>query len=109
MERFRARVATSLPAGSATPAATAPPAIDLKALAIPIIGINGAFDSPYAKTHRFWREATVFQNGDSSRKDAPDGGRCRRPHASRVRGRNEPVHRPVRPLTQPTPPVQPMP
>ena len=23
---------------------------------------NGAFDSPYAKTHRLWREAKVFQN-----------------------------------------------
>jgi pimeloyl-ACP methyl ester carboxylesterase/catechol 2,3-dioxygenase-like lactoylglutathione lyase family enzyme len=62
MERFRARVAASLPAGSTTPASPAMPAVDLRALAIPIIGINGAYDSPYAKTHRFWREASVFQN-----------------------------------------------
>ena len=61
MERFRARVATTLPAGSATPVG-APPPVDLAALTIPIIGINGSFDSPYAKTHRLWREAKTFQN-----------------------------------------------
>jgi pimeloyl-ACP methyl ester carboxylesterase len=60
MERFRARVATTLPAASAPPAA--PPPIDLAALTIPILGINGSFDSPYAKTHRLWREAKTFQN-----------------------------------------------
>ncbi len=60
MERFRARVATTLPAASAP--AAAPPAVDLAALTIPILGINGSFDSPYAKTHRLWREAKTFQN-----------------------------------------------
>jgi len=35
---------------------------DLTALAIPMIAINGSFDAPYAKTHRFWREAHVFEN-----------------------------------------------
>ena len=39
-----------------------PPSVDLAALTIPIIGINGSFDSPYAKTHRLWREAKTFQN-----------------------------------------------
>ena len=60
MERFRARVATTLPAASAPPAA--PPPVDLAALTTPILGINGSFDSPYAKTHRLWREAKTFQN-----------------------------------------------
>ena len=60
MERFRARVATTLPAASAP--AAAPPPVDLAALTIPILGINGSFDSPYAKTHRLWREAKTFQN-----------------------------------------------
>jgi pimeloyl-ACP methyl ester carboxylesterase/catechol 2,3-dioxygenase-like lactoylglutathione lyase family enzyme len=60
MERFRARVSTTLPAASAPPAALPP--VDLAALTIPILGINGSFDSPYAKTHRLWREAKTFQN-----------------------------------------------
>jgi pimeloyl-ACP methyl ester carboxylesterase len=60
MERFRARVATTLPAASAPP--TPPPSVDLAALTIPILAINGSFDSPYAKTHRLWREAKTFQN-----------------------------------------------
>ena len=29
---------------------------------VPILGVNGSFDSPYAKTQRLWREAHVFQN-----------------------------------------------
>jgi pimeloyl-ACP methyl ester carboxylesterase len=62
MERFRARVASTLPAGSSTPAVPAGPVVDVTALSIPIIAINGAFDSPYAKTYRLWREAKVFQN-----------------------------------------------
>jgi len=66
MDRFRQRVATARPTG-ATAAPTPPPtpatpAVDLSKLSIPIIGINGAFDSPYSKTHRLWREAKVFQN-----------------------------------------------
>lgn len=62
MERFRARVASALPAGSPTLTVPAGPVVDLTALSVPIIAINGAFDSPYAKTHRLWREANVFQN-----------------------------------------------
>jgi pimeloyl-ACP methyl ester carboxylesterase/uncharacterized glyoxalase superfamily protein PhnB len=62
MERFRARVATILPAASATPAASAGPPVNVAALTIPILAINGSFDTPYAKTHRLWREAKTFQN-----------------------------------------------
>jgi hypothetical protein len=63
MDRFRSRVAAARPAGSpaATPAPP-PPAVDLTKLDIPIIAINGSFDNPYRKTHRFWREARTFQN-----------------------------------------------
>jgi hypothetical protein len=38
------------------------PAVDVSKLSIPIIAINGSFDSPYSKTHRLWREARTFQN-----------------------------------------------
>lgn len=69
MERFRSRVASARPAAAAAPArtptappASATPAVDLTKLSIPIIAINGAFDSPYSKTHRLWREAGTFQN-----------------------------------------------
>jgi len=67
MDRFRARVASTRPAGTTPAAATtpppaAPPAVDLGKLSIPIIAINGSFDSPYSKTHRLWREAKTFQN-----------------------------------------------
>ncbi len=62
MERFRNRVASSRPAGSAPVSTQARPAVDLASLDIPIIAINGSFDSPYRKTHRLWREAKVFQN-----------------------------------------------
>ena len=41
---------------------TTPRAADLATLAIPIIAMNGSFDTPYAKTHRLWREAKLFQN-----------------------------------------------
>jgi pimeloyl-ACP methyl ester carboxylesterase len=61
MNRFRARVAAARPAGS-PPIAAAPPAVDLTKLGIPILAVNGSFDSPYAKTQRIWREARVFQN-----------------------------------------------
>jgi pimeloyl-ACP methyl ester carboxylesterase len=63
MERFRARVAAARPAGSpaAAPAPAAPP-VDLTKLSIPILAVNGAFDNPYRKTHRLWREAQTFQN-----------------------------------------------
>ena len=46
-----------------TPLATGTAAtVDLTKLTIPIIGINGAFDGPYAKTMRLWREVKVFHN-----------------------------------------------
>jgi len=61
MDRFRSRVAQTRPANSPTPSATPPP-IDLKKLNIPILAVNGSFDSPYAKTQRLWREAPLFQN-----------------------------------------------
>jgi hypothetical protein len=68
MDRFRARVASARP--TTTPAPNTPPvslnvvepAVDLSKLRIPIIAINGAFDNPYSKTHRLWREAVTFQN-----------------------------------------------
>ena len=67
MDRFRSRVSSARPATAATPNITpAPPAaptvVDLSKLSIPIIAINGAFDNPYSKTHRLWREAGTFQN-----------------------------------------------
>lgn len=67
MERFRQRVAAARPTAGAPSApapspVTAAPGVDLTKLAIPILAINGSFDSPYSKTHRLWREAKVFQN-----------------------------------------------
>jgi pimeloyl-ACP methyl ester carboxylesterase len=64
MQRFRDRVASLRPAGSAAAAApaAAAPAVDLTTVTIPIIAINGSFDNPYRKTHRLWREARTFQN-----------------------------------------------
>ena len=68
MDRFRSRVAaarpTTAPAPNTSPVSlnTAAPAVDLSKLRIPIIAINGAFDNPYSKTHRLWREAATFQN-----------------------------------------------
>ncbi|MGC4081948.1 MAG: alpha/beta hydrolase [Vicinamibacterales bacterium] len=61
MERFRTRVTQLRPAN--TPAVSATPLqIDLRQLAVPILAVNGSFDSPYAKTQRLWREAHVFEN-----------------------------------------------
>ena len=40
----------------------APLKIDLASLDIPMLAINGEFDSPYAKTFRLWREAKDFTN-----------------------------------------------
>jgi pimeloyl-ACP methyl ester carboxylesterase len=63
MERFRSRVAATRPAGgNLPPPPAAVPAPDLAKLRIPIIAVNGSFDSPYSKTHRLWREAKIFQN-----------------------------------------------
>jgi pimeloyl-ACP methyl ester carboxylesterase len=61
MDRFRSRVAQSRPANSAPVSAT-PLKIDLSKLDVPILAVNGSFDSPYAKTQRIWREAKVFEN-----------------------------------------------
>jgi pimeloyl-ACP methyl ester carboxylesterase len=64
MNRFRARVTSLNPSGRAAPppATDAPRVADLTSLTIPIVAINGSFDTPYAKTHRLWREARVFEN-----------------------------------------------
>jgi pimeloyl-ACP methyl ester carboxylesterase len=62
MDRFRSRVARSRPAGSAPVSQQPGPAVDLQHLDVPILAVNGSFDNPHAKTHRFWREARVFQN-----------------------------------------------
>jgi len=61
MERFRARVAQMRPA-NAPPIASTPPQVDVTTLTVPILGVNGSFDNPYAKTQRLWREARVFEN-----------------------------------------------
>jgi pimeloyl-ACP methyl ester carboxylesterase len=61
MTRFRNRVAQSRPAGSA-PVSSAPLQIDIRSLNVPILAVNGAFDNPYAKTQRLWREAHTFEN-----------------------------------------------
>jgi pimeloyl-ACP methyl ester carboxylesterase len=62
MDRFRARVAAARPAGSPPVSAERAPSVDLAALNVPILAVNGSFDNPHGKTHRFWREARVFQN-----------------------------------------------
>lgn len=65
MERFRARVGTTLASGRGGAAMTAMrtgPTLDLTKVSVPIIAINGLFDNPYSKTHRLWREARTFQN-----------------------------------------------
>lgn len=61
MDRFRARVTAARPAAG-PPAQQAGPTPDLSKLSIPILAVNGAFDAPYSKTHRLWREAKIFQN-----------------------------------------------
>jgi pimeloyl-ACP methyl ester carboxylesterase len=61
MERFRNRVAQARPANSA-PVSSTPLKLDLPHLNVPILAVNGSFDSPYAKTQRIWREAPLFQN-----------------------------------------------
>jgi pimeloyl-ACP methyl ester carboxylesterase len=43
------------------PAAVPRPEIDLKHINIPILAVVGEFDSPYARTHRLWREAPNFK------------------------------------------------
>jgi pimeloyl-ACP methyl ester carboxylesterase len=61
MDRFRSRVAASRPANQ-PPVAQSAPRVDLAKLEVPILAVNGSFDSPYAKTQRLWREAHVFQS-----------------------------------------------
>ena len=61
MDRFRSRVASTRPA-SQPAVSTQPLQVDLTKLNIPILAVNGSFDSPYAKTQRIWREAPVFEN-----------------------------------------------
>jgi hypothetical protein len=62
MERFRSRVSAARPTAAATPAPAPAPVVDVSKLSIPILAINGSFDSPYSKTHRLWREGHTFQN-----------------------------------------------
>jgi pimeloyl-ACP methyl ester carboxylesterase len=62
MERFRTRMTSLAPAARPSGGSAAPPSPDLAALAIPIIAINGSFDTPHAKTQRLWREAKNFQS-----------------------------------------------
>ena len=61
MDRFRERMAQARPTAS-TPTAATGPRIDLTKLTVPILAVNGSFDSPYTKTQRLWREAHVFEN-----------------------------------------------
>jgi pimeloyl-ACP methyl ester carboxylesterase len=62
MTRFRSRVATSRPAGDRPVSEQPRVTVDLKALTIPILAVNGSFDNPHAKTHRLWREVQTFHN-----------------------------------------------
>jgi len=62
MDRFRARMATSVAAADRGAAPQAPPAVDLTKITAPILAVNGSFDGPYSKTHRLWREARTFEN-----------------------------------------------
>lgn len=62
-DNLRRQAASRAPAPSAetTPPPTARP-LDLTALDIPMIAINGEYDAPYAKSMRMWREVEIFQN-----------------------------------------------
>ena len=61
MTRFRNRVTELRPANT-PPMSEQQPALDLRTLTIPVLGVNGSFDSPYSKTQRMWRELPVFEN-----------------------------------------------
>ncbi len=67
-QRLRERAAASRGgAASATPGAASAPApralqIDLTKVTIPVLAINGQFDSPHAKTQRMSRELKNFSN-----------------------------------------------
>ena len=43
------------------PTAVPRPALDLTKIPFPILAVVGEFDTPYARTHRLWREAPNFQ------------------------------------------------
>ena len=43
------------------PAAVPRPALDLTNIEFPVLAVVGEFDQPYARTHRLWREAKIFQ------------------------------------------------
>jgi pimeloyl-ACP methyl ester carboxylesterase len=63
MDRFRASMASLAPvAAPSSPANTPAPSPHVATLAVPIIAINGSFDTPHAKTQRLWREAAIFQS-----------------------------------------------
>ena len=61
MDRFRARMASTVAAASSPPTGAALPSPDLTKLTIPILAINGSFDAPHAKTERLRREAKTFE------------------------------------------------
>lgn len=61
MDRFRSRVASSRPANS-PPVSSQRSTVNLAALSVPVLAVNGAFDNPHAKTHRLWRELATFHN-----------------------------------------------
>lgn len=50
------------PRQAARPRVRRPLEIDLGAVSVPVLAINGEYDSPYAKTFRLWRELTDFTN-----------------------------------------------
>jgi pimeloyl-ACP methyl ester carboxylesterase len=49
-------------AAGPSPTNTVAPSPDLAKLSVPILAINGSFDTPHAKTQRLWREARIFQS-----------------------------------------------
>jgi pimeloyl-ACP methyl ester carboxylesterase len=51
----------SLLSSQPVPAAVPRPALDLTKINFPILAVVGEFDQPYARTHRLWREAPIFQ------------------------------------------------
>jgi pimeloyl-ACP methyl ester carboxylesterase len=56
------RLKRSLPRQGYSAAPGAPLQIDLAKVKIPVMAINGEFDSPHAKTERMARELKSFQN-----------------------------------------------
>jgi pimeloyl-ACP methyl ester carboxylesterase len=58
----RGNATTGAPAAAAAPAAPRTLQIDLTKVTIPVLAINGEFDSPHAKTQRMSRELKNFSN-----------------------------------------------